>query len=48
MKGLHNAIALDYHYEKGLIYWSDITTDVIRMAYINGTGSMGMFLTPLS
>ncbi|KAF5269791.1 hypothetical protein FQA39_LY08572 [Lamprigera yunnana] len=39
LKGLHNAIALDYHYEKGLIFWSDVSLDVIRKAYINGTGT---------
>ncbi|KNC20826.1 hypothetical protein FF38_11235 [Lucilia cuprina] len=37
VKGLHNAIALDYHYKKGLLFWSDISTDVIKMVYINGT-----------
>ncbi|XP_025833299.1 low-density lipoprotein receptor-related protein 4 [Agrilus planipennis] len=38
LKGLHNAIALDYHYEKGLIFWSDLSLDVIRKTYTNGTG----------
>lgn len=37
VKGLHNAIALDYHYKKGLMFWSDVSTDVIKMVYINGT-----------
>ncbi|KAF4523621.1 hypothetical protein B566_EDAN010130, partial [Ephemera danica] len=37
LKGLHNAIALDYHYELGLVYWSDVSVDMIRRAYINGT-----------
>ncbi|OXU25251.1 hypothetical protein TSAR_015309 [Trichomalopsis sarcophagae] len=37
LKGLHNAIALDYHYKRGLIYWSDVSMDVIRKVYVNGT-----------
>ena len=37
LKGLHNAIALDYHYKRQLVYWSDVSTDVIRKVYINGT-----------
>ncbi|KAJ9600525.1 hypothetical protein L9F63_026338, partial [Diploptera punctata] len=40
LKGLHNAIALDYHYKKGLIYWSDVSMDVIRRATLNGTGAI--------
>ncbi|KAB0798924.1 hypothetical protein PPYR_06804 [Photinus pyralis] len=38
LKGLHNAIALDYHYEKATIFWSDVSMDVIRKAFINGSG----------
>lgn len=38
LKNLQNAIALDYHYSKNLIFWSDVSTDVIRKAYVNGTG----------
>lgn len=37
LKGLHNAIALDYHYARGTVYWSDVSMDVIRKVYINGT-----------
>ncbi|XP_074041420.1 LDL receptor related protein 4 isoform X2 [Leptinotarsa decemlineata] len=37
LKGLHNAISLDYHYEKDYIFWSDVSIDVIRRAYINGS-----------
>ncbi|KRT81543.1 EGF-like domain containing protein [Oryctes borbonicus] len=37
LKGLHNAIALDYHYKKKLIFWSDVSIDVIKRAFINGT-----------
>lgn len=35
--GLQNAIALDFHYKKGLIFWSDVTLDAIKRAYLNGT-----------
>lgn len=38
VKGLHNAIALDFHYKRGLLFWSDVSTDVILMSYMNGTG----------
>lgn len=38
VKGLHNAIALDFHYKKNLLFWSDVSTDVIKMSYLNGTG----------
>lgn len=41
LKGLHNAIALDYHYKKDLIFWSDVSIAVIRSAYINGTSVKG-------
>lgn len=38
IKGLHNAISVDFHYNYGLIFWSDISTDQIKMAYMNATG----------
>lgn len=38
VKGLHNAIALDFHYKRSLLFWSDVSTDVIKMSYMNGTG----------
>lgn len=41
LKGLHNAIALDYHYNKSLIFWSDVSIGVIRSAYINGSNVRG-------
>lgn len=38
IKGLHNAISLDFHYKKSLLFWSDVSTDVIKMSFMNGTG----------
>ncbi|KAL1506053.1 hypothetical protein ABEB36_005485 [Hypothenemus hampei] len=38
VKGLHNVISLDYHYDKQLIFWSDISIDKIKRAGVNGTG----------
>ncbi|WAR04037.1 LRP4-like protein [Mya arenaria] len=38
LNGLENAIALDFHHEKGFVYWSDVTLDKIKRAYLNGTG----------
>lgn len=41
LKGLHNAIALDFHYKRSSIYWSDVSMDVIRKVFVNGTGAEG-------
>lgn len=38
VKGLHNAIAIDFHYKRSLLFWSDVSTDVIKMSFMNGTG----------
>lgn len=38
IKGLHNAIALDFHYKRGLLFWSDVSTDAIKVSFMNGTG----------
>ena len=35
---LKNAIALDIHQGKGMLFWSDVTKNTIRRAYMNGTG----------
>lgn len=37
VKGLHNAIALDFHYKRNLLFWSDVSTDVsyFRMVFIS-------------
>ncbi|XP_072942146.1 low-density lipoprotein receptor-related protein 4 [Epargyreus clarus] len=35
VKGLHNAVALDYHYEKKLVFWTENNMRVIRSAIIN-------------
>lgn len=37
IKGLPNAIALDYHYQKDLLFWSDVSADVIKKSFMNGT-----------
>ncbi|XP_013175419.1 PREDICTED: low-density lipoprotein receptor-related protein 4 isoform X2 [Papilio xuthus] len=40
IKGLHNAVCLDYHYEKQLIFWSENNMKVIRVVeLINNTMS---------
>lgn len=38
LNGLENAIALDFHHEKEYVYWSDVTLDKIKRAFLNGTG----------
>lgn len=37
VKGLHNAVALDFHYKRNLLFWTDVSTDVVKMSYMNGT-----------
>ncbi|XP_041973520.1 low-density lipoprotein receptor-related protein 4 isoform X2 [Aricia agestis] len=34
LKGLHNAMALDYHYEKNLVFWTENNMKVIRVAHL--------------
>lgn len=38
IKGLPNAISVDYHFKKDLLFWSDVSTDVIRKSNFNGSG----------
>ncbi|XP_066985718.1 low-density lipoprotein receptor-related protein 4 isoform X1 [Macrobrachium rosenbergii] len=38
---LQNAIALDYHFHKQLVFWTDVTLDAIMTAFINGSGGGG-------
>lgn len=40
LQGLQNAIALDFHHELGLVFWSDVTLDVIKRAHLNGSNVM--------
>lgn len=37
LQGLQNAIALDFHIDKGYVFWSDVALDKIKRAYINGS-----------
>ena len=37
LRGLQNAIALDFHHKKQLVFWSDITLDKIKRAHMNGS-----------
>lgn len=37
IKGLPNAIALDFDYEKNLLCWTDVSANVIKCSFINGT-----------
>lgn len=38
VKGLQNAIAIDFHLKKNMIFWSDISIDAIKCMYLNGSG----------
>ncbi|XP_067144345.1 low-density lipoprotein receptor-related protein 4-like [Centruroides vittatus] len=37
LAGLQNAIAIDFHFTLGRIFWSDITANAIHSAFLNGT-----------
>lgn len=47
MEDLDNAIALDYHIEHELIFWSDVTLDRIKRVFTNGTGIMDVISSGL-
>ncbi|XP_065196274.1 low-density lipoprotein receptor-related protein 4-like [Sycon ciliatum] len=34
-----NAIAVDYHYQRDLLFWTDITLDVVFSSFLNGTNT---------
>ncbi|XP_048015876.1 sortilin-related receptor [Megalobrama amblycephala] len=37
LSGLHEAVALDFDYEKNCIYWADISLDTIQRLCLNGS-----------
>jgi hypothetical protein len=37
LKGLENAIALDFHLEQDWVFWSDVTLDCIKKSRMNGS-----------
>lgn len=41
LKGLHNAVALDYHYEKNLVFWTENNMKVIRVARMDSNNMSG-------
>lgn len=41
VKGLHNAVALDHHYEKKLVFWTENNLRVIRVAQMNDNNKTG-------
>ncbi|KAJ8023914.1 Low-density lipoprotein receptor-related protein 4 [Holothuria leucospilota] len=47
LEDLDNAIALDYHIEHELIFWSDVTLDRIKRVFTNGTGIMDVISSGL-
>ena len=36
--GTTNAIALDFHFQKEYVYWTDVGKDSISRVFLNGTG----------
>jgi hypothetical protein len=36
---LTNAVALDFHYDEGKIYWSDVTSSISKIQRMNLDGS---------
>ena len=45
--GLENAIALDFHLEQGIVYWSDVTEDKIKCMHMNGSNVQEVISTGL-
>ena len=39
VQGLENAISLDVHMRRGLIYWTDVALDSIKRTYVNSSSS---------
>lgn len=37
LMGLHGAVGIDFDERDGYVYWSDITTDTISRAHLNGS-----------
>ncbi|KAJ1530888.1 hypothetical protein ONE63_005730 [Megalurothrips usitatus] len=37
LRGLHNAVALDFHWRAGEVFWSDYSMHVIKKATLNGS-----------
>jgi len=40
VRGLKNAVSLDVHLRRGLIYWTDVTLHSIKRAYVNTSASV--------
>ncbi|XP_071521746.1 low-density lipoprotein receptor-related protein 4 isoform X2 [Panulirus ornatus] len=47
-EGLQNAISVDYHYYRKLVFWTEVTLDAIMRAYLNGTGKTAIVRWGLS
>ena len=47
LQGLKNAIALDFHHKRELVYWSDVTLDCIKRAHLNGSVVQDVITTGL-
>uniref|UniRef100_UPI00358F15AE low-density lipoprotein receptor-related protein 4 isoform X2 n=1 Tax=Myxine glutinosa TaxID=7769 RepID=UPI00358F15AE len=47
LNNLENAIALDFHHEHALVFWSDVTLDRIAHATLNGNASTEIVSTGL-
>ncbi len=46
--GLEDAAAVDYVYEQGLIYWSDVSEEAIKRTLFNGSAPSGLHTTVVS
>ncbi len=47
LNGLKNAIALDFHHKRELVFWSDVTLDKIKRAHLNGSNVQEIVSTGL-
>jgi len=47
IKHLHSAIAIDFHYQLGYIYWTDLSQDIIHRARMDGSNMTTIISTGL-
>ncbi|XP_066518769.1 sortilin-related receptor isoform X1 [Hoplias malabaricus] len=44
LSGLHEAVALDFDYERNCIYWADISLDIIQRLCLNGSSGQEVII----
>ncbi|XP_041425155.1 sortilin-related receptor isoform X2 [Xenopus laevis] len=44
LKGLHNAVALDFDYQSNCLYWADVTLETIQRLCLNGSSGQEIII----